>query len=462
MPVSENREVPNMKTRRAAVVGAGLAGLTAAFRLRQAGWRVTVFEAGDGPGGRVQTVARDGFLMDTGAAAIADSYRSYLALCAELGLAGDIVTAAPGIGIYRGGRVHELRMDRILRAGLRTAVLSWPGKLRLLRLAWDIVMARRRGQLDYSDMRCAAPLDTETASRYARRVLGSEVDDYLVSPIVRTMLIADADKISKVELLSGVANIFTARIAALRGGQGRLPQLLAAQLAPRFRHEVLRVRECGGGVCVDYRDPHGVAASEQFDACAVCCPLPDAARICSDQQALLRPLHEGLRYTQSITVAFALRQPPRCAAFLVAMPECEDQDIALLFLDHNKAADRAPAGCGLIDCHWETAAATRMMDRPDAEIAARSLATVLRVFPELQGQIMFSHITRWRRALPFTSVGAYRLIGEFNAALNPRSPIRFASDYMSAAGQNTAVELGNRVAAGLCARADTLHQETGA
>lgn len=438
------------ENRHAAVVGAGLAGLTTAYRLQQSGWRVSVFEASDRPGGRVQTIARDGYLIDTGASALANSYKAYLALAEELGLAGEIAATAPGVGIYRDGQLHELRMDRLLRAGLQTRVLSRSAKLRLLRLAWDIAIAKVRGQLDYADMRRAAPLDTESARDYARRVLSHEIDDYLGSPIVRTMLIADSDAVSKVELLSGVANIFSARILALRGGQGRLPVLLAERVQPRLRHPVLQVRKQDDGVTVDYRDPQGTQHGEHFDVCVVCCPLPHAMHICADQRALLAPLHACLRYTQCITVALGLSRPPRSPAFLVQMPSCEDAEIALLFLDHNKAVDRAPPGCGLIDCHWETAAATRMMERPDEEIVARSLATVLRVFPELQGHVVFSHITRWHCALPFTAVGAYRRIGYFNAAIDPRSPIQFASDYMSAAGQNTAVELGNRVAQRLC------------
>ena len=46
--------------RRVVVLGAGLAGLGAAYNLMRHGYDVTVLEAQDRPGGRVQTV-RDGF-----------------------------------------------------------------------------------------------------------------------------------------------------------------------------------------------------------------------------------------------------------------------------------------------------------------------------------------------------------------------------------------------------------------
>ena len=46
----------------AIVVGAGLAGLTAAMELRESGWGVTVLEARERPGGRVYTI-RDPFVQ---------------------------------------------------------------------------------------------------------------------------------------------------------------------------------------------------------------------------------------------------------------------------------------------------------------------------------------------------------------------------------------------------------------
>jgi phytoene desaturase len=50
----------------AIVIGAGLGGLAAAVRLRAAGWRVTVLEALDQPGGRARVLQRDGFTFDSG------------------------------------------------------------------------------------------------------------------------------------------------------------------------------------------------------------------------------------------------------------------------------------------------------------------------------------------------------------------------------------------------------------
>jgi phytoene desaturase len=59
------RTVPG-RTDRVVVVGAGLAGLSAALRLRGAGREVTVVEGGPGPGGRAGVVTGRGYTLDTG------------------------------------------------------------------------------------------------------------------------------------------------------------------------------------------------------------------------------------------------------------------------------------------------------------------------------------------------------------------------------------------------------------
>jgi protoporphyrinogen/coproporphyrinogen III oxidase len=432
---------------RVAIVGAGLSGLTAGYRLQEAGWDVDVYEATNSPGGRVQTVRTDGYAIDTGASALGSTYHSYNALAKELGV--ELRLTAPYIGIRREGTTHLLDMDHMVRSGLMTRLLSMGAKLRVPRLAVDVALAKARGRLDYSDMRKAAPLDTESSRTYATRALSAELDSYLCEPIVRTMLIADTDKVSKVELFSGIGNIFTAKILAVAGGQGRMPEALAERLKVHLQTPVTEVRRTGNGVSVTHS---GVASD--YDACVVTCPLPEATAICGDDRPVLEPLNDSLGYTQCVSVAVGTTKRPDCPAFLVMFPSVEDPDIALMFLDHNKAPDRAPAGHGLLSCLWETGASGRMIDAPDEALIEHTLATVFDAFPELRGTVAFTHVTRWRRALPFTRIGAYRDIGRFNAALDPSSPVQYAADFMSAAGQNTAVEFGDRAARKLIARAD--------
>ena len=49
-----------------AVVGAGIAGLTAAYRLKRKGYRVVVYEASERAGGVIRTERREGYLAELG------------------------------------------------------------------------------------------------------------------------------------------------------------------------------------------------------------------------------------------------------------------------------------------------------------------------------------------------------------------------------------------------------------
>lgn len=94
------------------VVGAGLAGLAAAYELTQAGHEVTVIEARSRAGGRVQTLREpfaDGLYVEAGAATVHDTHDwtiHYARLC-DLPL--DPVPHSPGGILYqvRGRRIAE-------------------------------------------------------------------------------------------------------------------------------------------------------------------------------------------------------------------------------------------------------------------------------------------------------------------------------------------------------------------
>ena len=94
-----------------AVIGGGITGLTAAFRLRQAGWAVTLFEAGPRVGGVIQSVRRNGFLAECGPNTLLETSPKITALVHDLGLDGRRMESAPAAAkrfLVRGGRVKVL------------------------------------------------------------------------------------------------------------------------------------------------------------------------------------------------------------------------------------------------------------------------------------------------------------------------------------------------------------------
>jgi len=80
------------------VVGAGIAGLTAAYALQQRGLRVLVLEREASAGGRMRSERHGDFVVDRGAQFVASSYRNMRVLVDELGLRGNMRRLATGRG----------------------------------------------------------------------------------------------------------------------------------------------------------------------------------------------------------------------------------------------------------------------------------------------------------------------------------------------------------------------------
>ncbi|MEO6056456.1 MAG: FAD-dependent oxidoreductase, partial [Gemmatimonadales bacterium] len=78
-----------------AVVGGGAAGLTAAYRLKQRGSRVVVYEAEGRVGGAIRTERRDGYLAELGPNSLAAPSPALRALLTELGLDASVRAASP-------------------------------------------------------------------------------------------------------------------------------------------------------------------------------------------------------------------------------------------------------------------------------------------------------------------------------------------------------------------------------
>src|SRR6185369_16006565 len=121
---------------RYAVVGAGIAGLTAAYDLARAGDEVIVLEASDRVGGKVQTETFAGVELDTAPDAFLARRPEAIELCDELGLRASLqAPAATSSYLWSRGQLRDipagvLGVPTDLRALARSGVLSPTGLAR--------------------------------------------------------------------------------------------------------------------------------------------------------------------------------------------------------------------------------------------------------------------------------------------------------------------------------------------
>lgn len=436
---------------KAIIVGAGLAGVSAAYTLKRAGWEVKLIESTDQVGGRASTVHTQGYLLDTGCSATTSAYTSYIALAQEAGVGDRIVPASPCVGIVRGDKVFQIDTRHPLRDGLFGGFLSFGAKLGLLKLVRHVAMAKAKGMLDFSDMSKAAPIDNESVADYAQREFSREINDHFFDPLVRPMLLANANLVSKVEFFSLLANYLDAEMSSMRGGQQSFAQLLAQDIPIELNSPATRVTRDGAGVEVSWSGPEG-ERSERADAVVLACHLHTSARICPEYQPLLQPLCEHMRYTRAITVSIGASVVVPDKSFVVFVPYCEERHMATIFLEHNKCDDRAPQGHSLFTVYLEADASEASWGLSDEAIVERTLAYLYRLYPMLRGTVDMSHVKRWDKALPLMKIGGYSKVAQLHASLDPAAPIQLAGDYLSGAGQNTAVEFGTRAARRLIAQ----------
>lgn len=174
---------------RFAVVGAGIAGLAAAWELEAAGHTVVVFEAASEIGGKLAQSRVRGltFPLEDGADAFLARVPDALDLCAELGI-DDLVHPATGDAwVWSGCELHPLPKSQLL--GLPTDLddLAASGLL-------SPAAIERAAQDLHSD---APPLtDDVSVGRLVRDRLGDEVCDHLVEPLLGGINGGEADGLS--------------------------------------------------------------------------------------------------------------------------------------------------------------------------------------------------------------------------------------------------------------------------
>ena len=432
---------------RAIVVGAGIAGLAAAFRLDQAGFEVQVLEAGARVGGRMSTVRRAGYAIDPGASFISSACAPMTALARDAGVGAELQPTSSVFGIVRRGQIHRIGMDAPLRA-LGTGLLSTRAKASLAGIAFDIARVRRR--IDYADLTLAGPFDDESLETYARRRTNREAYDYLVEPMSAACFGVAPSDATKASFFFMLANFLLAGgcvnsangIAFLAEGIAR--RLGTVQLQAR----VDRVAETVSGVEVTWRDAAGRARTDTAAVAVIAVPGPLMLEMYPQLSGEARSIVGGVEYSRSISVALGLTRVPRESAAVLIVPHVEHPDVLVVVLEHNKAPGRAPAGHGLVTFDWQGPWSQAHWDATDDELAALTRAAIARALPGLidPAAIEMTHVTRWEHCLMRGRPGHFRALGRLREITEPRGRVQLAGDYLGLSATGAALCSGETAA----------------
>ncbi len=415
---------------RVAVVGGGISGLAAAFRLRelaavrQLPLEVIVLEAGSRVGGALHSILRDGFVIEAGADSLISDKTDALDLAGRLGLEPEIVGTLEAhrraFVVHRGKLVEIPRGFSLLAPAaiipiLDSELFSLRGKLRML--AEPMVRARR----DEND---------ESLAAFIRRRFGAETLDRLVQPLAGGIYVGDPETLSiqacfarfqKMERehgsliralrmirkkpAGGSGGVRWNLFLSFRDGMATLVHALERSLGESisFGAEVAGITRRDAGWIVTTRN------GRAFETDAVICAAPAfaAAKILRETApALSRALAE-IEYASSATVnlaydAAAAGEIPD--GFGVLIPAIERRRLIAISFSSLKFLNRAPSGKILMRAFLGGALNPEIM-RLEASAMIDVVREELRDLLGIRAAPLFTHVWRWLDSMPQYKVG---------------------------------------------------------
>jgi oxygen-dependent protoporphyrinogen oxidase len=412
----------------AAIIGAGISGLAAAFELQRRGLAVRVFEAGPRAGGVIATERFDGWVIDAGPDSLLVQKPAAVALCRELGIADRLVsTLTPRTAyILRDGRLHSLPEGSFLGfpitfgALARSSLFSAAGKLRM---ACELVVPARGGDED------------ESIAAFVRRRFGDEAADYLAEPLLAGIHAGDAEQLSMRALFprlldaertagSVLRSIRALRVqpspqgafVSLPGGISELVEATVGALAPGTITLGARVTDVRRTSTYVVESTTGIA---QARAVLLAVPAYVAASLLRRFDTTLAALCEATPYASTATVAFGYRRdqvahPMQGSGFVV--PRVERSPLLAGTWVTSKWPGRAPDGHVLLRAFLGGGRDPHRLDRGDDELVD-SARDALSELLGITGAPLFSRLQRWTRQSPQFTVGHLERIATIDQRL---------------------------------------------
>jgi oxygen-dependent protoporphyrinogen oxidase len=450
---------------RVVVVGAGLAGLGAAWRLAREGCDVVLLERETRVGGRTLGTSAAGFALDHRVALLSSADRNLLGWIGELGLGDELLPLRTvELGQLQRGRVHAIDprglagIARLPGVGLR----DWARLPRLPRL-----MNRYRPLLHPEAPERAASLDFRSAADFGDLYFGKSLFERWIAPTLTSSYLSDERELSRVAfLLEWIGGREGAAIPGIaHAGLHAVAEAAAAELTVRHGCEVKRVEARGsGGFQVHWRAGSDVSTvdhietdqSLEADAVVVATAAPTAGRIVASLSSPAeRDFLEAVRYSPSLTLGVALDRPLTAVPQHVRIAHADGWPIEHYLLEPGTGDRRAPAGCGLV-----TLAATERFTLAHSNVAddvveKALLAALERIYPRLRAVLRFTQLARCASSVPLFHVGAYRALERFQRVQVDRRSLGrrlyFAGDHLCGPRPESTLASGFRAARALLA-----------
>ena len=419
--------------RRVAIIGAGIAGLSAGFDLADTEHDVHLFEAGSRLGGKIAHAKLGDLVVPTAPDAFLARRPEMITLVRDLDLGDSLVSPAAGQArLYRDEMLHPLP----------PSVLGIPTDLESLAESGLISpegIARAEEDLTREDDR---PETDESVGDLVRRRLGDEILEYVVDPLLGGINAGDSDMLS---ITAGVPQIGELRTQhrslltaashmrqratdpgapvffSVAGGLDRVISALDDRLTSADNVSVHLNTHIGPLIPV----AEGWEVAEQvFDDVIVATPSYATHDLLPDNATTAKTLLRGIDYSSVAMIVLALDErqlelDPAVSGVLV--PRLAGLHVTAVSVATNKWPELAPSGQEVLRVSVGRRHDTRWTEMDDDALVATvldDLRTILGhdVSPEA------TLVTRWMRSLPQYDVGHIERIARLVQSMETETP----------------------------------------
>jgi oxygen-dependent protoporphyrinogen oxidase len=461
---------------RVAVVGGGITGLTAAYRLVRAGvGKVTLFEGRARLGGNIITERRDGFVIDGGPDSFVANKPEAAALCKDLGIDAQLIgTIERNRKVYLEQKGKLIPLPEGLMLGvptkfapmITTSVFSWRAKLRM---GLEPFMPRGEAWAD------------ESIAHFMRRRLGHEVLDRVAEPLLGGIYAGDVESLSMRaafpqlvameqkhgSLIKGAIAQRRAREAAanghapspflsLAGGMGSLIDTLAAAVHERGGHiragskvdSITLTSE--GGARFEVRATHGDGGHEALlvDHVVVAAPAHAAKEMLAGLDEELAVRLGVVPYVSTATVVLAYARVdvphPLDAVGVVLRKEEAHRALAATFIS-SKWAGRSPDDVALLRVFLGGHRDPTALDHTDDELVAIA-RTELGALVGVRARPMLARVFRYEKSNPQPLVGHGERVMKMRQIASKHAGLHLAGAAFDGVGIPDCVRQANEVA----------------
>lgn len=463
---------------RVAVIGGGISGLAAAHMLtvRGTGVELVLLEAGNRLGGVLETVRRDGFLIESAADNFLTTPSSAVDLCRSLELDASLISPAAThrkAFVVHNGRLQPIPAGFLVMAPSRIApMLSTP----LLSLSGKIRLA-----MEYFIPRNPTDEDESLASFVSRR-FGRETFERLVQPLVSAIYAANLESLSidaamprfremerqhgslirasirerRKQRQSHCGGARYGQFASLRGGMASLVHALSEALPSQSVHldspvyRLVPTPNGGWWLSIGGRCPR----REHVDGIILATPTYQAGPLLRSIDVELAEKLARFVYSSCAVVSLGYRREQikhPLDGFGFVVPLREDRNIFSCSFASVKYEGRAPHDSALLRVFIGGAYQSGLLQLSNPELIELAILELSDLL-QIQGWPVLRHVTRHDQRLAQYDVGHTNRIAAINRGLERFRTLAVAGSAYGGVGVPSCIQSGQAAAKQLLSR----------